>query len=80
MEDLVWSDPETVHGTPVFKGSRVPLQIMFDYLEDDTLDEFVYQHPTVEREQAAATLEYIKKRIIEYIYASTSRRVATTRA
>jgi uncharacterized protein (DUF433 family) len=81
MEDLVWSDPETMHGTPVFRGSRVPLQNLFDYMKgNETLEEFLYQFPTVEREQAVATLEYIKKQMIEQIYARTSRRVATTRA
>jgi uncharacterized protein (DUF433 family) len=45
-------------GTPVFVGTRVPVQTLFDYLEGgDTLDEFLDHFPTVTREQAIAALE-----------------------
>jgi len=55
----VWhADPEILSGTPVFVGTRVPLQSLFDYLEGgETLDEFLHQFPSVTREQALAALE-----------------------
>ena len=51
---IVHSDPEILSGTPVFVGTRVPVQSLSDYLAGgDTLDEFLRQFPTVRREQAA---------------------------
>jgi len=55
--DVVHSDPDILGGIPVFVGTRVPLQTLFDYLEGgDTLDEFLHQFPSVSREQALAAL------------------------
>ncbi len=55
---VVHSDPEILSGTPVFVGSRVPVQSLFDYLEGgETLDEFLRQFPSVRREQALAALK-----------------------
>jgi uncharacterized protein (DUF433 family) len=51
-------DPETMHGSPVFRGTRVLVQTLFDYLEGgDTLDEFLKGFPTVSRDLALAALE-----------------------
>ena len=55
---VVHSDPEILSGTPVFIGTRVPVQSLFDYLEcGDTVDEFLRQFPSVTRAQAIAALE-----------------------
>ena len=55
---VVHSDPEILSGTPVFVGTRVPVQSLFDYLEaGDTLHEFLRQFPSVRREQAIADRE-----------------------
>lgn len=52
------SDPEILSGTVVFKGTRVPLQNLMDYLKGGyTLDEFLDDFPTVTREQAVLGLE-----------------------
>ncbi|MCP4697680.1 MAG: DUF433 domain-containing protein [Gammaproteobacteria bacterium] len=54
-------DPEILHGTPVFKGSRVPLENLFDYLETgETMSAFLDDFPTVKREYAEKLLEYSK--------------------
>ena len=51
-------DPDILNGTPVFLGTRVPIQSLFDYLEGgETLDEFLRQFPSVRREQAVALLD-----------------------
>lgn len=50
--------PNIQSGTPVFAGTRVPVQNFFDYLEEgDSLDVFIRQFPSVSREQAVAVLE-----------------------
>ena len=55
---VVHTDPEILGGTPVFFGTRVPVQSLFDYLEaGETLDEFLRQFPSVNRGQAIAALE-----------------------
>lgn len=51
-DTFVHSHPEIMSGTPVFVGTRVPVQALFDYLEEDgTVDEFLDSFPTVTREQ-----------------------------
>lgn len=55
-------DPETMGGTPVFIGTRVPIQALFDYIETgETLDEFLENFPTVQKECALQVLEMAKK-------------------
>lgn len=57
-EMVVHSDPEILGGTPVFVGTRVPLQNLIDYLSaGDSLEDFLRSFPTVTREQAVAALE-----------------------
>jgi len=58
LSEIVHSDPEILGSTPVFVGTRVPVQSLFDYLEGgETLDEFLRQFPSVKREQAVAALD-----------------------
>ena len=55
---LIVIDPDIQSGTPVFSGTRVPVQNLFDYLEEgDSLDVFLRQFPSVTRAQAVAVLE-----------------------
>jgi uncharacterized protein (DUF433 family) len=57
-QQLILSDPEIMGGTPVFRGTRVPLKNLFDYLETgETIEAFLHSFPTVTREQVMATLE-----------------------
>jgi uncharacterized protein (DUF433 family) len=61
----VHSDPGILGGTPVFTGSRVPLQSLFDYLEGgETLDEFLRQFPSVTKAQAIAALEEARESLV----------------
>ena len=54
-------DPETMGGTPVFRGTRVPFQTLIDYIEaGHPLADFLDDFPTVKREQAVAALELAK--------------------
>ncbi len=55
-------DPETMGGTPVFTGTRVPVQSLFDYIETgETLDEFLDNFPSVKKELAIQVLEMASK-------------------
>ena len=54
----VHSDPEIMSSTPVFRGTRVPVSTLLDYLAaGDPLDEFLDHFPTVSREQAVFVLD-----------------------
>jgi uncharacterized protein (DUF433 family) len=56
--DLITVDPDILGGTPVFKGTRVPVKSLFEYLERDyTLEEFLECFPSVTREMACKVLE-----------------------
>jgi uncharacterized protein (DUF433 family) len=56
--ELITTDPDILGGTPVFKGTRVPVKTLFDYLENDySLEEFLECFPSVTREMARALLE-----------------------
>lgn len=62
---LVYTDPEILGGTPVFAGTRVPVQTLIEYLEGgQRLDEFLEDFPTVSREQAIGALEQAKKALL----------------
>ncbi|MEA2345404.1 MAG: hypothetical protein QOF63_3573 [Thermoanaerobaculia bacterium] len=55
---IVHSDPETLGGTPVFVGTRVPVQTLLVYIESgETIEEFLDNFPTVSKAQAVAFLE-----------------------
>ncbi len=60
-QSVVVSDPEILGGTPCFRGTRVPVDSLIDYLEaGDSLDEFLDNFPSVSREAAIAALEEAK--------------------
>lgn len=57
LKQLVIQDKDILGGTPVFVGTRVPVQILFDYLEtEDRLDEFLDDFPSVSRDLAMRVL------------------------
>ncbi len=56
---------DVMGGTPVFAGTRVPVQTLLDYLEGgETIDDFLEGFPTVSREQVVAFLEEAKTRVL----------------
>lgn len=58
IQDVVHEDPEILGGTPVFRGTRVAVRTLFDYLEESSLNDFLTGFPSVSREQAEATIEW----------------------
>jgi len=65
MKDIT-IDPEILDGLPVFTGTRVPVQALFDYLAGgDSLNDFLESYPDVPREQAFRMLEASKRNLLE---------------
>jgi len=66
IEQIVSANPEIMSGAPVFAGTRVPVQTLFDYLEaGDSIEEFLAGFPTVSRGQVVSFLEEAKERLLE---------------
>ncbi|MDE3035903.1 MAG: DUF433 domain-containing protein [Nitrospirota bacterium] len=64
-QPLITSTPDILGGTPVFCGTRVPVQTLIEYLEGgQTIDDFLEGFPTVTREQVIAFLEEAKARML----------------
>lgn len=62
---VIHSDPEILGGTPVFVGTRVPVQALIDYLQGGhSLEEFLEDFPSVSRDLAIAALEQAKAHLI----------------
>jgi uncharacterized protein (DUF433 family) len=65
---IIHSDPEILGGTPVFVGTRVPVQALLDFLEGgDTIEEFLDNYPGVSRDQAIVFLEEAGRALIAKI-------------
>lgn len=68
MAQVITRDPEIMHGIPVFRGTRVPVQTLFDYLEGgETLEDFLEGFPTVSRELALQALEEAKQLLLSRV-------------
>jgi len=60
-QNVIVSNKEILGGTPVFKGTRVPIQNLFDWLETDSLESFLINFPTVKKKQALEVLKIAEK-------------------
>lgn len=68
--DLITVDADILGGTPVFKGTRVPVKTLFEYLENNyTLDEFLECFPSVTRQLARGVLESSESALLSPIAA-----------
>ncbi len=68
MQAIVSCSPDVMGGTPVFQGTRVPVQTLLDYLEaGETIDDFLEGFPSVTRHQVIAFLEQAKDRLVESV-------------
>jgi uncharacterized protein (DUF433 family) len=66
--EIVTISPEIMSGTPVFCGTRVPIQNLLDYLKaGDSIDEFLDGFPTVSREQVIAFLDAAEAQIVKLV-------------
>lgn len=68
MPAVIVKDRDILGGEPVFRGTRVPFQILIDYLEGgETLDDFLKQYPSVSREVAIAAIEEARSSLISQL-------------
>jgi uncharacterized protein (DUF433 family) len=66
QQTLIEVNPNKMSGTPVFRGTRVPIKNLFDCIEEgETIDQFLDQFPTVSREQVYRVLELSRERLLE---------------
>ena len=69
LAETIQSNPNILSGTPVFVGTRVPVQTLLDYLESgDSLEAFLDDFPSVRREQAVAFLELAKNALLSRLF------------
>lgn len=65
VTQAITTNPDTMHGVPVFRGTRVPVQTLFEYLEGgETLEDFLLGFPTVSRALALEALQEARKRLL----------------
>lgn len=70
---LVTVSPDIMSGTPVFAGTRVPVKTLLDYLRGgDSIDAFLDDFPTVDRDQVDAVLAWIEAQVLENTHAHTA--------
>lgn len=68
QQPVISRNPEVMGGTPVFRGTRVPVQTLLDYLEaGETIDDFLEGFPSVTRQQVVAFLEQAADRLVETV-------------
>ncbi|MDB6058527.1 MAG: hypothetical protein JWO95_2371 [Verrucomicrobiales bacterium] len=68
LKGIVHSVPDIMGGTPVFVGTRVPLQNLIDYLEGgESIEDFLDGFPSVKREQVIAVIEAAKFKMLEMV-------------
>jgi len=68
LESIMHSDPDILGGTPVFIGTRVPVQSLFDHLQaGDSIKDFLEGFPSVKRDQVLAVLEASRQQILQLV-------------
>ena len=68
LKGVVQSDPEIMGGTPIFVGTRVPLQNLIDYLEGgESIEDFLDGFPSVKRTQVITVIEAAKLKMLETV-------------
>ncbi|MEI6232798.1 MAG: DUF433 domain-containing protein [Planctomycetota bacterium] len=66
LAEVVWVDPERMGGIACFRGTRVPVEFIFDWLgTGETIDYFLEQYPSVTRDQAVAVMQWAKLKVCE---------------
>ncbi|HEV2201078.1 MAG TPA: DUF433 domain-containing protein [Bryobacteraceae bacterium] len=73
LEGAVWVGPHRMSGTPCFRGTRVPVQSLIDFLEGgETIDQFLALYPGVAREHVLAVLDVANSQVLECASSLTS--------
>ena len=73
LDAAVWVSPQRMSGTPCFRGTRVPIQSLIDFLEGgETIDAFLRLYPPITREQVLAVLDFANGQLLECASSLTS--------
>ena len=73
LDEAIWVNPQRMSGTPCFRGTRVPVQSLIDFLEGgETIDEFIKLYPSVTRQQVLAVLDFANSQLLECASSLTS--------
>ena len=66
LDEAIWVSSQRLSGTPCFRGTRVPVQSLIDFLEGgETIDRFLEIYPSISREQVVAVLDFANGQILE---------------
>ena len=66
LDQAVWVNPQRMSGTPCFRGARVPVQSLIDFLEDgETIDRFLELYPSISRQQVLSVLDFANSQLLE---------------
>ena len=73
LDEAIWVNPQRMSGTPCFRGTRVPVQSLFDLLEGgETIDAFIKLYPPISHEQVVAVLDLANSQLLECASSLTS--------
>jgi uncharacterized protein (DUF433 family) len=73
LDQAVWVNPQRMSGTPCFRGTRVPVQSLIDFLEGgETIDQFLKLYPSIKREQVLSVLDFANSQLLECASSLTS--------
>ncbi len=73
LDQAVWVNPQRMSGTPCFRGTRVPVQSLIDFLEGgETIDQFLNLYPSITRQQVLSVLDFANSQLLECASSLTS--------
>jgi uncharacterized protein (DUF433 family) len=73
LDQAVWVNPQRMSGTPCFRGTRVPVQSLIDFLEGgETIDQFLKLYPSITRQQVLSVLDFANSHLLECASSLTS--------
>jgi uncharacterized protein (DUF433 family) len=66
FHEAIWVSPQRMSGAPCFRGTRVPVQSLIDFLEDgETIEAFIKLYPLISRDQVLAVLDFANSQLLE---------------
>ena len=66
LDEVIWVNPQRMSGAPCFRGTRVPVQSLIDFLEGgETIDQFLQLYPSIARQQVLTVLDFANDQILE---------------
>ena len=73
LDAAIWVSPRRMSGAPCFRGTRVPVQSLIDFIEGgETIDEFIDLYPPITRQQVLAVLDFANSQLLECASSLTS--------